>query len=350
MSVHKPELGEVLESAVPFRVELKVPFRGVTHREGLLLQGPSGWGEFAPFVEYDDDVASRWLRAGVEAAYGTWSEPVRTQVPVNAIIPALDPDEAKELALATWRETGSTTFKIKVAGEGLEFKESLDADCARVAAVREAMDDAIATAHDPASGLPRLARIRVDANGAWSYGEAMQAIAALDDAAKGLEFVEQPCMDLSDVAEIRRNSVSMIAVDESIRTAEDPVRIANGSIADVLVLKAPPLGGVLAAHEVIEAARVPVVVSGAMDTSVGLSAGLALAGCIEELPFACGLGTGELLATDVVRNPVVPTAGVLTVSRHEPDADALLAAREALPADRVTWWTNRLTRAWELLR
>lgn len=339
------KLADVLANAVPFSVPLKVSFRGVQHREGLLLEGPSGWGEFAPFVEYDDDVAARWLQGAIEAAYGTWPTAVRSTIPVNAIVPELPPQQAAELAVATWRANGTTTFKIKVAGAN----STLDADCERVAAVRAAVDAAIAEAHDLAEGRPKLARIRVDANGGWSYSEALTAITALDDAAKGLEYVEQPCQELVDVAAVRRNSVAMIAVDESIRNAEDPVRIANGSIADVLVLKAPPLGGVNAALEVIEAARVPVVISGAMDTSVGLGAGIALAGAVSELPFACGLGTGELLAADVVANPVVPQAGELPVTRIAPDPPQLATARAALSDERASWWSDRLQRAWELL-
>lgn len=341
----KVDVDEILASTVPFRVELKVPFRGVTHREGLLLQGPSGWGEFAPFTEYDDLTASRWLLAGVEAAFGQWPDPVRQEVRVNAIIPALLPDEAASFAFKAFATNGTTTFKIKVGGDG----SSLDDDCARVAAVREAVDSAITAAHDPTTGKVRPARIRVDANGTWTYEEALQAIPALDDAAKGLEYVEQPCMDLGDLAQVRRNSVVMIAADESIRTAEDPVRIANGSIADVLVLKAPPLGGVNAALEVIEAARVPVVISGAMDTTVGLSVGLALAGAVEDLPFASGLGTGELLATDVVVSPVVPQDGSLTVQRYAPDDEALEIASSSVSPERADWWRERLRRAWELL-
>lgn len=341
----RASVDEVLESAVPFRVELKVPFRGLTHREGLLLEGPSGWGEFAPFEEYDDPTAGRWLLGGLEAAYGTWPEPVRHEIRINAIIPALTPEAAADLALKAFKSNGTTTFKIKVGAEG----QRLDDDCARVAAVREAVDSAIAAAHDPASGKVKPARIRVDANGAWTYEEALQAIPALDDAAKGLEFVEQPCMDLMDLAQVRRNSVAMIAADESIRTAEDPVVIANGSIADVLVLKAPPLGGVAVALEVIEAARVPVVISGAMDTSVGLSAGLALAGVVDELPFACGLGTGDLLATDVRANPVVPQDGILAVERYAPDLDQLSVASEALSPERADWWRARLRRSWDFL-
>lgn len=339
------ELNQVLAQAVPFQVPLKVPFRGVTHREGMLLSGPSGWGEFAPFVEYDDQTASSWLLSALEAAYGQWPEPTRTRVPVNAIIPALDPERAAALAVAAWQTTGTTTFKIKVAGQGATLAQ----DCARVAAVRAAVDQQLAQAAKAAGTKPRLARIRVDANGGWNYREALTAIAALDEAAKGLEYVEQPCLELADVAQVRRNSVAMIAVDESIRTAEDPVRIANGSIADILVLKAPPLGGVAAALEVVEAARVPVVISGAMDTSVGLSSALALAGSVAELPFACGLGTGELLARDVVARPVVPTNGELAVTRIEPDKDQLELAQATIPPDRITWWQERLTRVWEQL-
>lgn len=328
-------LETLIESAVGFSLPLKVPFRGVTHREGLVFNGPSGWGEFSPFLEYDLESSSHWLASGVEAAFGSWPDSLRDEVRVNAIIPALDPIEAAALAVQSAQDFGSTTFKIKVAGPG----STLDDDCARLDAVREALD----------AEVGRHARIRIDANGAWDFRQAIEAIAALDDASGGLEYVEQPCMDLVELSQVRRNCAVMIAVDESIRNAEDPVKIANGSVADVLVLKVPPLGGVSKALEVIEAARVPVVVSGAIDTAVGLSAGLALAGAIDELPFACGLGTGGLLGSDLVASTRVPVNGVLKVDRVEPDEDQLAAASESLGAERMQWWIDRLTKSWELV-
>ncbi|MGB3674108.1 MAG: o-succinylbenzoate synthase [Candidatus Nanopelagicales bacterium] len=327
------KLAEVLANATPFALPLAKPFRGVTHREGVILAGPSGFGEFAPFLEYDDQTCARWLASAIEAAYGRWPDQRRSHVPVNAIVPALAPHDAASLAYRAYVGDGCRTVKVKVAQGG----QHLDDDIARVEAVRSAQQSA---------AVPD-ARIRVDANGGWSLAQAVVAIRELDRAAGGLEYVEQPCRTLEELAQLRRLVSVPIAADESIRTAADPVRAAREGAVDVIVVKVPPLGGVNLALEVVGAAAVPVVVSGAMDSAVGLAAGIALASAVGELPYACGLGTGALLEHDLIVNPLRPSYGNLSVARHAPDAEMLRQANERLGPDRGEWWLERLARAWE---
>jgi O-succinylbenzoate synthase len=303
-----------------YSIALTARFRGISVREGLLLEGPAGWGEFCPFTEYDDDVAAPWLAAALEAAEQGWPEPVRDRVPVNCIIPAVDAERAAQLTAAS----GCSTAKIKVAdGPG-----SLPADIERVAAVRDALG-------------PRGA-VRVDANGAWDVEQAVTAIRALDAAAGGLQYVEQPCATLEELAAVRKRVDVLIAADESIRRAEDPLRVAVAGAADIAVLKCAPLGGVRRALAVAEACGLPCVVSSALQTSVGLAGELALAGALPELPYACGLGTGALLSADVVELPLMPTAGWLPVPRRAPDP--VLRGEVAADPQRTQWWLDRLDR------
>ncbi|GAA1892116.1 o-succinylbenzoate synthase [Lapillicoccus jejuensis] len=297
-------------------------FRGVTHREALLLRGPAGWGEFAPFLEYNAPEASRWLAAAVEAAYDGFPVPLRDTVPVNATVPALPADDVAGLLA---RYDGCRTAKVKVAEKG----QTLDDDVARVAAVRDVMGPG--------------ARVRVDANGGWSVGEATTALAAL--APYGLEYAEQPCVSVEELVALRESLRQkridvLVAADESVRKAEDPVRVARLGAADLVVVKVAPLGGVRRALEVVQACGLPAVVSSAIDTSVGIAAGAALAAALPDLPHDCGLGTVELLTDDVVTNPLVPVAGHIPVGAPDVDEDAL--ERLAAPPDRVAWWHERL--------
>ena len=327
-----PRLALLLDSATPFCLPLSRPFRGVTVREGLLLRGPSGWGEFAPFPEYDVRVASRWLSAAVEAAFGSWPEPRRESIPVNAIIPAVTASVAADLTAEAVALDGCTTIKVKVAQAG----ETLADDVARVAAVRDAL-----TAAGVTSG-----QIRVDANAAWTVAEAIAAIEAIASAADGLEYVEQPCRSLPELAAVGAAVETLIAADESIRFAANPAAAVRAGNIDIAVIKVPPLGGVRAALAVADAVGIPVVVSGAMDSSVGLAPGLALAAALPESYFACGLGTGSLLAADVIDFPVRPTGGRLSVTRTDPDPAALLAASARMSTSRQAWWRRRLEMAW----
>src|SRR4051812_4451317 len=286
----------------------------------MLVEGPAGWGEFCPFIEYDDAECVPWLAAAVEAAQEGWPAPVRDRVPVNAIVPAVSPEDAYALV----RASGCGAAKVKVA----DAPGALAADVERVAAVRDALGPGGA--------------VRVDANAAWEVDEAVTAIRALDCAAGGLEYVEQPCPTVAELAAVRRRVDVRIAADESIRRAEDPLRVAVAEAADVAVLKCAPLGGVRRALAVAEACGLPCVVSSALQTSVGLAAEIALAGALPELPFACGLGTGALFTRDVVERPLVPVNGWLPVARRAPVPvpDPAWAA----PADRVAWWSARHAR------
>jgi O-succinylbenzoate synthase len=305
-----------------YAIGMTTRFRGISTREGVLVPGPAGWGEFCPFVEYNDAEAAPWLAAALEAAYEGWPAPLRDRVPVNCIVPAVDPERAHAIVAAS----GCATAKVKVA----DAPGSLPADLDRVRAVRDALGPGGA--------------VRVDANAAWDVAAAVAAIRALDRAAGGLEYVEQPCGELDELAAVRRQVDVRVAADESIRRAEDPLRVAVAEAADVAVLKCAPLGGVRRALAVAEACGMPCVVSSALQTSVGLAAEVALAAALPELGYACGLGTAALLRADVVEPAaaLVPREGWLPVPRRAPEP----ARRAAVAADpeRAAWWRDRLAR------
>jgi O-succinylbenzoate synthase len=287
-------------------------------REGVLLEGEGGWGEWSPFTEYSPEVAEPWLRCAEEAAAGDWPAPVRDAVPVNVTVPVVPP----EVAHALVRRSGCATAKVKVADPGMPLGD----DLARVEAVRDALGP---------SG-----RVRVDANGAWSVDDAVAAIIALDRAAGGLEYVEQPCAAVEDLAACRRKVDVPIAADESIRRASDPYRVRDLQAADVAVLKVQPLGGVRACLRIAEDIGMPVVVSSALESSVGLAAGLALAAALPELPYACGLATLALLDGDVTSDPHRVVDGTLAVVTPEPDLLEAVAADDETSAR----WLDRLRR------
>ncbi|MFG1639020.1 o-succinylbenzoate synthase [Amycolatopsis sp. NPDC049252] len=306
-----------------YAIPLRNRFRGITVREGVLLPGPAGWGEFCPFADYSDAESLPWLHAAVEASELGWPAPVRDRVEVNTTVPVVGAEKAYELVKAS----GCRTAKVKVA----DTRSSLSDDCARVEAVRDALGPAGA--------------IRVDANMAWDVDTAIRAITDLDKAAGGLEYAEQPCPTIDDLAAVRRRVSVRIAADESIRRAEDPLKVAVAGAADIAVLKVSPLGGVRRALEVAEACGLPCVVSSAVETSVGLAAGLALAGALPELEFACGLGTISLLEGDVCADPLSPVDGYLPVPRTPPEpTDAYDAPAEVRAA-----WEARLARVRALL-
>ena len=305
-------------------IPMRTRFRGITVREGVLVRGERGWGEWSPFLEYPPDVAEPWLRCAEEAAAGDWPAPLRASVPVNVTVPAVGPERAHAIVLAG----GCTTAKVKVAEPG----QSRADDEARVEAVRDALGP---------SG-----RIRVDANGGWDVEQAVTTIRLLDRAAGGLEYVEQPCASVEDLAAVRRAVGVPIAADESIRRAADPNRVRDLEAADVAVLKVQPLGGVRACLRIAEDIGLPVVVSSALETSVGIAAGVALAAALPELPYACGLATVQLLTDDVVTTPLLPVDGALPVG--VPSVDDAALARLAADPDRAAHWAARLAevRAW----
>lgn len=322
---------QILASARVFALPLKREFRGVTVREGLLFEGPSGWAEFAPFHDHTDEHAARWLEAALEQAFGAWPALVRNEVPVNAIIPMCDAETA-----AAWTEDaldrGCTTIKIKVGSP------DFDDDVARVAAVRSTLDDALVDG-----------AIRVDTNRIWSVAQAVERIAVLDAIANGLEYVEQPVADRASLRDLRRQVDVRIAVDEGIRLEADPAAALAElrEISDVAVLKSIPLGGVTRALELAAACDMPVVVSGSLDTSIGIASGLWLAGALPQLPYACGLGTGALFAQDVIGNPARIVDGHLLVQRAVPeDVDPHHLVDDAMRQR----WSDRLQRAWRHAR
>jgi O-succinylbenzoate synthase len=316
---------DILATARVFAIPMTERFRRTSIREGVLLDGPAGWAEFAPFDDYDDAACVPWLHAAVDTAIRNWPDAVRGRVPVNVTVPVVSAERAVEIVAAS----GCRTAKVKVAESGV----ALSADLERVAAVRDALD---------AAGTG--GRLRVDANGAWTVDEAVVAIAALDRAAGGLEYVEQPCRSVDELAAVRRRVGVPIAADESIRLASDPLRVARAGAADIAVLKVAPLGGVRAALQIADGAGLPVVVSSAIDTSVGLAAGLALAGALPAAPYACGLGTALLLTGDVVGAPLVPVDGVLPVLPYPPAPDPARLAEFRPGPDRERHWFERLAR------
>jgi O-succinylbenzoate synthase len=324
-----PRLDELLANAHVVSLPMRVKFRGIMERETLVLRGPAGWAEFCPFPEYADAEASRWLAATIEAGWQGFPEPVRSVIPVNATVPAVSADRVPEI-LARFGRVDAV--KVKVAERG----QTLDDDAARVAAVRSALPDAA---------------IRVDANGGWDVPAAIEALTRL--AAVGLEYAEQPVPTIEGLAEVRRRlraagTPVLIAADESVRKESDPLRVARAGAADLLVVKVAPLGGVRRALDIVAQAGLPAVVSSALDTSVGIRAGLALAAALPELPYACGLGTVSLFGSDITLDPLVADDGAIRL--RDVAADAGLLEQFAATAERRDWWLGRLARVHALLR
>lgn len=329
-------LADLLDTAKVFAIPLHDRFRGITVREGILFEGPAGWGEFAPFRDYDDEACVPWLQAAVDSAEQVWPQPVRTNVDINTTVPVVKPGRAAELVAAS----GCRTAKVKVGtGEGSAESiagsgSSLDEDAERLAAVRGA--------------LGPDGRIRIDANAGWTVFQALQAIPVLEDAAGGLEYVEQPCASIEELASVRRQIGVPIAADESIRRATDPMRVALAGAADIAVIKVAPLGGVRRALQIAEVTGLPIVVSSAVDSAVGLAAGLALAGALPMLDHACGLGTASLLVGDVSSVGTTPVDGRLAVPRTAPHPDRY--PEFAADAATTAYWLARLARVFRALR
>lgn len=322
-----PSDGAGVTRTAVFALPLRTRFRGLTVREGMLVEGPLGWAEWSPFAEYAYPEIGSWWRATWEAAFVGFPPPVRERVPVNVTIPAVDPATAHAMTAAS----GCGTAKVKVAEPG----QTIADDLARVEAVRDA--------------LGPQGRIRVDANGAWSVAEAVGHLRALGR--HDLEYAEQPCATTEDLADLRRRllraGVSVpIAADESIRRSGDPERVAALAAADVAVLKVQPLGGVRACLDLAERLGLPVVVSSALESSVGLRAGLALAAALPELPYACGLNTAALLAGDVTDRPLVAEDGMIAVREVRLAADG----RWRASAEAETRWLDRWRTLPESLR
>ena len=316
-----PGLPDLVERAHVVSLPMRVRFRGVEHREALLLEGPAGWGEFSPFLEYGPAEAATWLAAAIEAAWHGYPAPVRDAVPVNATLPAVGPERVAQV-LSNYDAVH--TIKVKVAERGQDLAQ----DIARVAEVRRLFPDA---------------HLRIDANAGWGFGEATRALEAL--AGFGLQYAEQPVASIEELARLRmhvqeRGLGVLIAADESVRKAEDPLAVARAGAADLIVIKAQPLGGVRRALEIVEQAGLPAVVSSALDTSIGLRQGAALAAALPELPYACGLATGSLLLEDVTQDRFLAVGGALQL--REVAADPALLRTHAVDAERRRWWMDRL--------
>lgn len=329
--VFLPDLDDILATARTVALPMPVTFRGIRERELMLFEGPHGWGEFGAFPEYDDVEASRWLAAAIEAAWSGFPTPVRDRVPVNATLPAVPPSRVAEV-LARFGELDSiTAVKVKVAEPGQEVVDDVE----RVAEVRRL--------------LPR-AGLRVDANGGWSVDAAVLALSELADYT--LEYAEQPAAGIDGLRavrqELRRREVPvLVAADESVRREEDPLRVSREDAADLLVVKASPLGGVRRALALVAEAGLPAVVSSALDSSVGLRSGLALAASLPELPYACGLGTLALMSADVSDQSLVPDRGFLAV--RDVEVSAILLERHQAEEGRQRWWRKRLGRSYRIL-
>lgn len=320
-----PALDEILADAVVVSLPMRVRFRGITAREALLLRGPAGWGEFAPFPEYGDEEAASWLVSAIEAAWLGPPAAMRARVPINATVPAVEAARVPEILA---RFPGVLTAKVKVAERG----QTLADDLARITAVRQIVPT-----------------VRIDANGGWTVEEAVTALHALT-ADGPLEYAEQPCATVPELVEVRRRVPGvLVAADESIRRADDPMKVVRAGGADVAVIKVAPLGGMrrlLGLASKLAELGVPVVVSSALDSAVGIASGLATAAALPDLRFACGLGTGGLFDADVAA-PRELVDGELDIRPVFPDQERVVALAAA--PDRVQWWFDRVRRCHERL-
>ena len=305
----------LLESLRVVALPMKTNFRGVTVREVALIQGEFGWGEFSPFLEYDDAESAPWLACAIEGATKPKPQLFRTEVAVNGTIPALNDKEELERVVNSF--PGVSTFKVKA---GANVQE----DVARINTIRS---------------LRPHAKIRIDANGLLSVEQAVSLLQLVGD----IEYIEQPCATIQELRELKKRIDVKIVGDEVLRKAKDPFAIDLTGAVDYLMLKVQPLGGIKRAHQLAQHHKLPVVVSSALESAVGISYGLTLAASFEDMNFDCGLGTGSLLAKNVAQLPIVD--GKIQMSDVVPNLDGL-----DVGADRFEWWKNRIMRTAELLK
>lgn len=319
-------LEEALASLRVLALPMRATFRSLDIRETALIKGESGWGEFAPFVEYSDQESLPWLESAIEAADKPLSPALRELIPINATVPASN-DEAEIEQIMSWYP-GVDTVKIKV---GTGIRE----DLARIKAVRKY--------------LPK-AKIRIDVNGSWSLDDALININAIYNEVAGdsLEYVEQPVANLDELKQLKEGmSVDVkIAGDEVLRKAKDPFAISLDGAIDILMLKVSPLGGIKRAMDLAIHHKLPVVVSSALESAVGISHGLALAARLPELDYACGLGTSALFNQDISHIPIIN--GAIKVKNYPIDIAQI--ERHELKGERLEWWRNRISRVWNLRR
>jgi O-succinylbenzoate synthase len=253
---------------------------------------------------------------------------IRSAIYINATLVAVSPDRVEEQLAAFGR---FRTVKIKVAEPGQSFEE----DIARVRRVRE---------------LHPQAAIRLDANGGYDVATAIEVAKQLALESIDLEYFEQPVKTIEELAAVRSKLARIgvkVAADESVRKASDPLVVAQANAADVLVIKAQPLGGIQSALDITREAKLPVTVSSALETSVGISMGLHLAAALEVESFDAGLGTVALLAEDVCEEPFIAENAMLYVNRAVPSE--LKLAKLAADSERTQWWHDRLKRCFNLV-
>ena len=306
---------QLLDTLRVIALPMKTKFRGISVREVALIKGEYGWAEFSPFLEYDEAESAPWLASALEAATTPKPQLFRTSLAINGTIPALnDPGDLKKVVDSF---PGVNTFKVKVG-------TNLAEDLTRIDVIRQ---------------LQPQAKIRIDVNGLWSVDQAETFL----NAAGEIEYAEQPCATIAELRELKGRTSVKIVGDEILRKAADPFKVDLKGAIDYLMLKVQPLGGIKRAHALAEHHNLPVVVSSALESAVGINYGLTLAASFEEMNFDCGLGTGSLLAADVAHLPIVD--GKIKISEFEPQLDGLDVA-----SDRFEWWKNRIMRTAELLK
>jgi O-succinylbenzoate synthase len=326
----KPRLNDLVATAKVVSIPLRTKFRGLTERELLVFEGPNGWSEWAAFTEYQDEEAATWLQAAIEWGFEELPEPVRKQVPVNAILPAVP---TNEVAKVLGRAGKFSTVKIKVA----DPKQSLADDLDRILEVKNLFPDT---------------KIRLDANGGYSVDQALELMTQVESNSIELEFFEQPVATIAELAELKveiakRGAIVKIAADESVRKSSDPLAVELAGAADLLVLKSAPLGGVRNALEIANSSKLEICASSAMQSSIGLAAELHFAACLPNLNFDAGLGTGHLFGGDLSADRLIPVDGFIEVRRPEINTSAL----DILKAEdhRYDWWVARLERCSRIL-
>ena len=326
----KPRLNDLVSTAKVVSIPLRTKFRGLTERELLVFEGPNGWSEWAAFTEYQDEEAATWLQAAIEWGFEQVPEPVRKQVPVNAILPAVP---TNEVAKVLGRAGKFSTVKIKVA----DPNQTLADDLARILEVRN---------------LYAEIKLRLDANGGYTVSQALELIAELASNSIEIEFFEQPVATIAELAELRveiakRGVKVKIAADESVRRSSDPLAVELAGAADLLVLKSAPLGGINSALAVAKSSKLEICASSAMQSSIGLAAELHFASCLPELNYDAGLGTGYLFGGDLTADRLIPENGILELRRPEINTSSL----EILKAEdhRYDWWIARLERCSKIL-
>ena len=304
----------ILDSLRVISLPMKTNFRGINHREVALFEGPQGWAEFSPFLEYSDEESSHWLACAIEAATQAPPSLYRSSIGINATMPALNGESEIAQILAGF--PGCTTVKIKV---GTNEKEDLE----RIATVRK---------------LSPQSKIRIDVNGLWSVDQAAKFLERCGE----IEYVEQPCDTVAELRELKSRVDVKIVGDEILRKSENPFELDLDGSIDILMLKVQPLSGIKNAHALAEHHNLPVVVSSALESAIGINYGLTLAASFKELSYDCGLGTGSLLAKNVADIPIVD--GKMQIQSVEPNFDGL-----EVSADRFEWWKNRIMRTAALL-